>query len=561
MNRAAPTDTRTTRPAVPAFLRGRWRVFFVSWLLLTGLMSIWAITTPVSGSPDEPAHMVKAASVVRGQFIGENSPSGHQVQVPAYIGETTDKRTCFAFQNKVSATCQPAPAAESNATVTAPTTAGLYNPVYYLLVGWPTLIFTDTTGIYAMRIVSVALTSLFMAFAISCAATWRVRRYAMMGVLIGATPVFLFLGAAVNPNAVEASSLFAVFVGMLTIITQRTTPPSVLMERGIAVAIAGMIGVNTRGLSALWLAIAVLAPLILLSGAQLLELIRKRIVIITAILVALGSAFAILWLLSSNVLGAGIDDTNLDRKYPLYGQPWWMGFRILIMGFFDYSKGIVGLFGWLDTPAPEPVYFLWATLTGGVFILAMAVLRGRKLIMATTLTALFILLPAIIQGMYITGGGLIWQGRYNLPLFMMLFFTLTVGAGEYLQRAPAYAQKRASVIVVIALGLAHLYAFTEVLRRFTTGLDTGWPQALRYPEWKPPLGTIPGLGIIPIICTYALALAVTLWFCLRIMRTRPTETVTPEVADADTVDTEAPADAALEPAHATSEPNATPTPH
>ena len=38
--------------------------------------------------------------------------------------------------------------------VDALTTAGLYNPLYYVVVGWPSLVFDDVGGIYAMGIMS-----------------------------------------------------------------------------------------------------------------------------------------------------------------------------------------------------------------------------------------------------------------------------------------------------------------------------------------------------------------------------------------------------------------------
>ena len=37
------------------------------------------------------------------------------------------------------------------------TWVGTYNPVYYYLVGWPSLLFEGNTGVYAMRIASSLL--------------------------------------------------------------------------------------------------------------------------------------------------------------------------------------------------------------------------------------------------------------------------------------------------------------------------------------------------------------------------------------------------------------------
>ena len=191
-----------------------WRAFLVVWLLLSALCAGWAVATPIGASPDEPAHIVKAASVARGQFIGTPSADGHRVTVPAYVARTQDD-TCFAFHQERAAACGLAPLTDPGALTTSYTTAGLYNPVYYLLVGWPTLLLHDTSGIYAMRIVSGIVTALFAALAF--ALLWGLRRRAIpvLGFAVAVTPMLLFLGGSVNPNGVEATATLAVFVGIL----------------------------------------------------------------------------------------------------------------------------------------------------------------------------------------------------------------------------------------------------------------------------------------------------------------------------------------------------------
>lgn len=45
------------------------RVFWWSWGVLWLLASVWALANPLMASPDEPAHVVRAASLVRGQVL------------------------------------------------------------------------------------------------------------------------------------------------------------------------------------------------------------------------------------------------------------------------------------------------------------------------------------------------------------------------------------------------------------------------------------------------------------------------------------------------------------
>ncbi|HEX4979347.1 MAG TPA: hypothetical protein VFV35_04710, partial [Acidimicrobiales bacterium] len=44
-------------------------MWLLSFVLAFGLGAVWAIATPVLAHPDEPAHSVKAAAVVRGELV------------------------------------------------------------------------------------------------------------------------------------------------------------------------------------------------------------------------------------------------------------------------------------------------------------------------------------------------------------------------------------------------------------------------------------------------------------------------------------------------------------
>src|SRR5690606_24712188 len=123
------------------------------WALLAALSSLWSLATPIAASPDEPAHLIKAAAVVRGQWTGPVTDNGNAVRVPMYIA-WTHAQTCTAFNDEATAACQTPPPSDPGAETDSATTAGTYNPLYYLLVGWLSLLFDDERGIYAMRIVS-----------------------------------------------------------------------------------------------------------------------------------------------------------------------------------------------------------------------------------------------------------------------------------------------------------------------------------------------------------------------------------------------------------------------
>ena len=61
--------------------------------------TIWSLASPVLSAPDEAAHAVKAAAVVRGQFLGDETglPAGRgTVQVPALFVRAAELPLCYA---------------------------------------------------------------------------------------------------------------------------------------------------------------------------------------------------------------------------------------------------------------------------------------------------------------------------------------------------------------------------------------------------------------------------------------------------------------------------------
>ena len=471
--------------------------FFAAWAVLSILCALWAWATPPSAAPDEPAHIVRAASVVRGELFGTPSPSGNIVSVPQYIADA-HRLTCSAFQPTVPAAC-PLPAeADPGRAVLAPTSAGLYNPLYYVLVGWPTLLFNDANGILAMRVVSGVLASLFAAFAFATVMTLRIRRLPTLAFAIAVTPMLLFLGGTVNPSAIEATATLAVFCGMLAIVT--SPDPHRLGGRATVVAVAAVIAVNARGLSPLWVLVAIAVPLMLTDRKTVVALLRRPAVIAAVAIVGLGTLAALAWTLGTNSLANAIVHPADALHFPGVGASPLVGFEKVLFGTVSYSQGLVGLFGWLDTPAPDVVLYGWGLAVGALAIGALLVLRGRKLLVAATLVGAFLLLPAIVQAAYIHGGGMIWQGRYNLPLFLCLVVGLAALLADTAFTEPS-AWRRLRVIIVVGAAGGQLWAFEAAMQRYAVGTHGSLRTfLLGAPPWAP------AGGVVVVLAAAALAI-------------------------------------------------------
>lgn len=442
------------------------------------------MATPIGASPDEPAHLIKAASVVRGQFIGEGSGAqGETVQVPQYIA-FTHAQTCYAFEPDTSAECMLQVPGDASELVSATTTAGLYNPAYYLLVGWPSLVAQDSGGIYGMRVISGIIVSLLLALAFALITTWPRSTIPMIGLIVAVTPMFLFLNGSVNPNSVEIAATLTAFVGVLTVV--RKPDARHLSSQAVVIFAAAALAANMRGLSLLWLVVALLTPLLLLDLNRIRSLLAKRPVQVTMTGIALAAVAAAGWLFATSSLDAAFDDVGSDAKAPGAGTSPFLGFIWTLFSTFHYAQGVVGVFGWLDTPAPQFVFFTWSLLAGGLLMLAFVLLRGRQFLVTATLTTAVILLPPLLQGIYITSGGVIWQGRYILPLFACLMVAAASGLSDRI----ALSNTVKTRLLVIVLGLwavGQFQSFATALRRYAVGLDHGWLSLLQ-PQWQPPGG-------------------------------------------------------------------------
>lgn len=482
--------------------RSVWKLFLLPWVLLAVLGTLWALATPIGGSPDEPAHVVKAASVVRGELLpSEMISTGGVVHVPAAFAAEY-QQGCFAFFADTPASCAPPFTGDPSAIVESYSSASLYNPVYYWLVGWPSLVLPDTTGIYAMRIVSAVLCSFFIAACFWMIGSWRTRRVPSLGVLAALTPMAVYLMGTVNPNALEFTAGLALFAGMLGITLHPN--PRLLGSRLALVVIASILVSNTRGISALWVAVLLVLPLILLTGRQLLALLKLPAVIVSILLIAIGALASVWWTLSSNSLGTGPSNgPEIVQDVPGVGLSIPEGFLGEIGNFYLRMRQIVGVLGWLDTQLHPFVYVITYVFLG-LLALGLALwVRGRMLVFSITLGLAFFFLPPFVQAFFVTKGGFIWQGRYSLILFMalMLGWAACIGASAGFQRWRRSRGLLGAVAVLAgaAWAVSSIYAFAQAMRRFTTGFKNDWSTMTDPGTWTPPLGAWPLLGLFAVV--------------------------------------------------------------
>ncbi|MDQ0690385.1 hypothetical protein QF047_001345 [Arthrobacter sp. W4I7] len=456
------------------------------------------------GVPDEPAHVIKAAAVVRGELTGREMPAGGAYQlvtVPAWIAYY-DTFGCFAQKRDTTPSCVPPFSGDGRALVEARTSASNYNPIYYALIGLPSLLDGGAAAVYGMRLISALISCLFLASAFSALSQLRRRKWALTATSAAMTPMVLFLNGAVNPNSLEYTTSAALLAN-LVLLLQRSGDPQAYWRLVPTITASACVLANTKGLSLLWLALMVVTAGILGSWPQLKALSRNAWVWVGTVVIGFSCTFALYWLthhhsLSSNPFeGAG--------SSPLTGA------EIMVDRTFDYATGYVGQFGWLEVPAPMGAYVLWLGLGVALVMAAVVLARGRGRTATIFLLAVLLLLPPLLQAQAVESIGIVWQGRYILAVFVPLL--MVCGLALDRMNSQGFSPQAAGLLkaTVILLAVFHFWTFMQTLRRYVTGwtLDRRWIEMITHPSWQPPGGML--------LCTagFTAIIALAVWLLFR----------------------------------------------
>ncbi len=454
------------------------RVFWSTWLALLLLGATWVVSNPPMASPDEPAHAVKAAAVVRGQFLGEAGEGGLRVELPYFWQHITSYPICYMFQPDVSAECGFPPTEEFDTPSVAATPAGKYNPLYYAIVGLPSLAPPGDAVLYGMRLVSMALGTAFLALGMASLAELpgTRRRWPVVGAAVAITPMVVYLVASINPAGVEIAAAFALWSRLLVML--RHPDPDRDVGRMWTVAVATVFLANARGLSLLWGALIVGAVVAATSWSEVVRLLRNRRTWPAWAVVVAGCIAAAAWLVATDTMSVSGGQVAPDLTFP-------GAVLISVLGSNAYLTNMIGLFGWLDTPLETWVYMLWAVPFGVLTVLAIAVARRREALTLLGVAVAAFAVPVLVHASQAATLGIIWQGRYVLPFAV----GLPLLAGLVLADRPSLPDRaltRAVIASVLATGAVHGAALLENLHRYVNGESGSWTK-VDPGFWTPPL--------------------------------------------------------------------------
>jgi hypothetical protein len=461
--------------------------FLAPFAVFSLLGLLWALGSPVFSVPDENAHATKAIAQVRGQVVGYTLPGVRHIIVdlpPGY--QYSPEMLCFTTHSETPASCAPA-LGDPGGQDWFNTWVGAYNPVYYTLVGWPSLLFDGNASVYAMRVASVLLGAALLAWAFQAAVLGRRAGWMPLGVAFVAAPMSLYLVGAVNPNGAELAAAVAIWVGVLRLLeTFRPASEQPLLSRTWlwgGVTVAGVVLVNARALGPLWLVIIVGACFLASGWAPVKALFTTGASYAWLAIIAAGGVFSVGWTLTGGSLSGQADAADA----PLVGGTFLQGFLHTIRGTNDYMHQAIGFFGWMDAPLPVWAYWFFIAAFAVLVVLAATATRRRSVLVLVAVVFAAIVVPALVQGASVNQTGIIWQGRYAL----FLYLGITIVAGWLLSRDAARIDFLAPRITWVGASLIGAYgviAYALVMVRYVIGGEASLGEMVSAPQWQPPLG-------------------------------------------------------------------------
>lgn len=461
------------------------RVFLLAFAAFFALSATWALTVPLGTVIDEGAHMTWAAAVSDGQFTPSryDQPWGHdvlwvtgRVRVPEVIEVLGVDAGCTARDPEKPATCySPSSSTDSTRLVPGQTIMSSYNPLYYLLVGWPVHVLPGLDGLYAMRLISALLCSLLIA----CAAViaLRIGRVAFAGVLVAATPMVLCQAGSVNPNGPEAAGGLLAFTALSALALD--PEPSLVRSRLAFFALGSGVVAIVRPAGLEWLAIIALMAVLLLGARHLYQIVRDR-----RSWPALGGLLvAVLYAAAWNFTRGGLNSipTPHGDGYTLKNS-----LSDSVRGTPGILQSMIGPLSSNDTVAPFGTEAAWLCLFGFLLLGAALFAARRQLLVLGIWFAGVVLMPIVANA--VTAPGLInlWQGRYGLwfavglPVYAAMLVDIRLAVS-----APVVERRLTSIMGAVVV-LGHLGMYWFVVRRYGVGLS-GSVLPFHF-KWQPPMG-------------------------------------------------------------------------
>jgi Predicted membrane protein (DUF2142) len=469
-------------------------------LLLTSgyvlLATSWFGTNPPGGAPDETAHYIRAAGLSQGQWVGGPvldwegltvassglskiwlQETSRDVYLPAHLNPPA-WHECYVFRTWKSATCvagERTPGAGLRLTY-----VGAYQPYAYVL---PALLMklaanpSQALGMARLGVMGLTVPLLSLALLVACQG--RREAWGLIGIMTAATPMVLFLTAAMTSSGVEIAAALSFFSGLIRV-AHAAARPSAL--QWCAVSAGGFVLAIARPTSWAWLLVGVAAFLLMAPTVSRVSVMRdRRLIAVVATLMA-GLVLGTSWSLMMNQhFVTSPRDILANLGGALASVP-------------DMVVQEVGVFGWTDTPPWAGVTAAWLATVAAMGIGALALGSwGQRMVLLGLIATNYVAMVGLSAIFLAFFGPAV--GRYTLPLAV----SVPLYAGEILYQKRfalfSFIYRAGPLMIILTVAACQLLAWWWTARRYAVGTTGRWLFPAQPGGWQPNWGWLPWIAM------------------------------------------------------------------
>lgn len=422
------------------------RQTLVLWTALSVMLGILSLGVPRHAGPDEPAHAIRAAGLARGQMLGDEvagDDARRVFDVPLWVVQPSPN--CYATRSDDKAGCSSVVVTEGSGDLVS--SAATYPPPAHLIPAIGTLVPLGSRALYISRLLGVTFASGMLAVALGRVA--RLGTHALFVTLLALTPAALFTTVVINPSGFAVVGTVALVVGLRDLADGDRTASWL--------AIVGFCSVVLSRPDGWFWALAVVVLLGVAWDRGPLIRIYRCLQPVPRAVGAVTWGAAVLW---SVVVRPRLIPVPTEARG-------WELLQVVLSRTAVHVDEAIGLFGWYDTAIPSLASSSWWLLLGVAGTMTWR--RGAHRALAAAVIGLsgFVIAGWAADLISARSVGLVWQGRYGLPLFIVGVMVLAFG--DLGRRETAGLGGRTPVLwMVTGVWVA---SFWQALRRWSVGTN------------------------------------------------------------------------------------------
>lgn len=383
------------------------RVIHVGLRFLLGSLlaqAAWILAVPPYRGSDEFDHAYRASSVAHGYWMTWEAPQdGRGDLIPTARSVVIEGREiCRSYEYPGADNCRAVENLGDGLSNVA-SAASRYNPIYYWVVGLPSLPFEGAKAVYVMRLASALMNALLISLAAMTTALWARGPWPHFALIVALTPVLMYSTIVVAPNGLEMTAALCLWAALLGLATQRgrRAAPQLILVAGVG----SVVVLGVRSLGPLWWTMTITCALFVLSP-RLSMLVRERkgSLVAFSIAVACAGFGSIWWILNARTF-------EIEQGPAAEINEWSRAMQEVPLWVFQS----IAAFPLRSQPAPIVVYALAFIPFIILLLAAMKVGQTRCRVALVVVAMASLLVPYAFSVATIATAGTIWQGRYTLP--------------------------------------------------------------------------------------------------------------------------------------------------